>query len=322
MRATFDELADEGVADARRVPDLLYFGSEPASSRRAEAIAFGARCSPRSRLRALNTPPVDSSQPSALSVLLIAPLDGQTSLKRRRDRFPQQPTRSVREQWPAVEVPRRPAPWRARGAARDLPRSSSREQGPRSTARNPLATPAHARSSSSTPSPASGTARRAACPSAPTSTRSAARPCRRPRTTRAPCTSARGASAAGRGATARRRSSRAVSNSNLQPDFNPRVIDGPDSSAVLRELDDNNRFVQKSAESTSIWPSSRVLKFGGDPPNRWLISTQVAGKLKLFEVAEGGGPGPHVATCAEIDRWFGTSRPNFEILELGHIEVD
>jgi hypothetical protein len=41
---------------------------------------------------------------------------------------------------------------------------------------------------------------------------------------------------------------------NLQPDFNVRVIErfGPDSFAVLRELDESNRFVQKSAESTSI----------------------------------------------------------------------
>ena len=42
--------------------------------------------------------------------------------------------------------------------------------------------------------------------------------------------------------------------SNLQPDFNVRVIERivPDSSAVLRELDESNRSVQKSAESTSI----------------------------------------------------------------------
>ena len=42
--------------------------------------------------------------------------------------------------------------------------------------------------------------------------------------------------------------------SNLQPDFNVRVIEWivPDSSAVLRELDESHRFVQKSAESTSI----------------------------------------------------------------------
>ena len=42
--------------------------------------------------------------------------------------------------------------------------------------------------------------------------------------------------------------------SNLQPDFNVRVMDGFDArlSAVLRELDESNRFVQKSAESTSI----------------------------------------------------------------------
>jgi hypothetical protein len=42
--------------------------------------------------------------------------------------------------------------------------------------------------------------------------------------------------------------------SNLQPDFNVRVIErcGPDSFAVLRELDESDRFVQKSAESTSI----------------------------------------------------------------------
>jgi hypothetical protein len=46
----------------------------------------------------------------------------------------------------------------------------------------------------------------------------------------------------------------AVPNSNLQLDFNVRVIErfGPDSCAVLRELDESNRFVQKSAESTSI----------------------------------------------------------------------
>ena len=41
---------------------------------------------------------------------------------------------------------------------------------------------------------------------------------------------------------------------NLQPDFNVRIFDGFDArlSAVLRELDESNRFVQKSAESTSI----------------------------------------------------------------------
>ena len=45
-----------------------------------------------------------------------------------------------------------------------------------------------------------------------------------------------------------------VWNSNLQPDFNVRICDSFDasSSAVLRELDESNRFVQKSAESTSI----------------------------------------------------------------------
>ena len=42
--------------------------------------------------------------------------------------------------------------------------------------------------------------------------------------------------------------------SNLQPDFNVRACDRFDAtlSAVLRELDESNRFVQKSAESTSI----------------------------------------------------------------------
>ena len=46
----------------------------------------------------------------------------------------------------------------------------------------------------------------------------------------------------------------AVPNSNLQLDFNVSVRDSFDeiSSAVLRELDQSNRFVQKSAESTSI----------------------------------------------------------------------
>jgi hypothetical protein len=45
-----------------------------------------------------------------------------------------------------------------------------------------------------------------------------------------------------------------VWHSNLQPDFNVRICDYFDasSSAVLRELDESNRFVQKSAESTSI----------------------------------------------------------------------
>ena len=42
--------------------------------------------------------------------------------------------------------------------------------------------------------------------------------------------------------------------SNLQPDFNVRVCDRFDAStsAVLRELDESNRSVQKSAESTPI----------------------------------------------------------------------
>ena len=45
--------------------------------------------------------------------------------------------------------------------------------------------------------------------------------------------------------------------SNLQPEFNVRVFDCFDAriSAVLRELNESDRFVQKSAESTSIWPS-------------------------------------------------------------------
>ena len=47
---------------------------------------------------------------------------------------------------------------------------------------------------------------------------------------------------------------RAVWNSHLQPDFNLRVIEriGPDASAVLREPNESDRSVQKSAESTSI----------------------------------------------------------------------
>ena len=46
----------------------------------------------------------------------------------------------------------------------------------------------------------------------------------------------------------------AVCKSNLQPDFNVRVFECFDTStsAVLRELAKSNRFVQKSAESTSI----------------------------------------------------------------------
>ena len=47
---------------------------------------------------------------------------------------------------------------------------------------------------------------------------------------------------------------RPVPKPNLQPDFNVSIRDSFDatSSAVLRELDESNRFVQKSAESTSI----------------------------------------------------------------------
>ena len=46
----------------------------------------------------------------------------------------------------------------------------------------------------------------------------------------------------------------AVWKSNLQPDFNVSVCDRFDArfSAVLRELDESNRYVQKSAESTLI----------------------------------------------------------------------
>ena len=48
--------------------------------------------------------------------------------------------------------------------------------------------------------------------------------------------------------------SNAVWKPNLQPDFNVRMCDRFDASllAVLRELDESNRCVQKSAESTSI----------------------------------------------------------------------
>ena len=43
-------------------------------------------------------------------------------------------------------------------------------------------------------------------------------------------------------------------NSNLQPDFNVRVFECVDAglAAALRELDESHRFVQKSAESTSM----------------------------------------------------------------------
>jgi hypothetical protein len=47
---------------------------------------------------------------------------------------------------------------------------------------------------------------------------------------------------------------RSVWNSNLQPDFNVSVRDSLDAtfSAALRDLDESHRFVQKSAESTSM----------------------------------------------------------------------
>ena len=69
---------------------------------------------------------------------------------------------------------------------------------------------------------------------------------------------------------------RAARNSNLRPDFNVRAIErfGPDAFALLRELDESDRFVQKSAESTSMWPSERMSKFGRDVPAHRLISAQ------------------------------------------------
>ena len=69
---------------------------------------------------------------------------------------------------------------------------------------------------------------------------------------------------------ARRR--RPAWNPNLPPDFDERSA--PYSSAVLRALDESDRSVQKSAESTSIWPSSSISKFGRDVPARWLISAR------------------------------------------------
>ena len=50
---------------------------------------------------------------------------------------------------------------------------------------------------------------------------------------------------------------RTACESNLQPDFNVRVCEWFDTStsAVLRELAESNRFVQKSAASTWMWPS-------------------------------------------------------------------
>ena len=55
-------------------------------------------------------------------------------------------------------------------------------------------------------------------------------------------------------AVGRFRPSGAVWIPKLQPDFNVRVLErfGPSSLVVLRELDESDRFVQKSAESTSI----------------------------------------------------------------------
>ena len=58
-----------------------------------------------------------------------------------------------------------------------------------------------------------------------------------------------------RGDVVRREAPRAPAwKSNLQPDFSVRVCDRFDArlSAVLRELNESNRFVQKSDESTSI----------------------------------------------------------------------
>ena len=66
-----------------------------------------------------------------------------------------------------------------------------------------------------------------------------------------------------------------VCKSNLQPDFNVRVFECFDaSSSALRELDERDRFVQNSAESTSIRPSESISKCGRDVPNQRSISTQ------------------------------------------------
>ena len=83
---------------------------------------------------------------------------------------------------------------------------------------------------------------------------------------------------------------------NLQADFNVRVCDCFDAglAAALRELDESHRFVQKSAESTSMRPRWSVPKFGGDPPNRRLESTQVV------DLETG------VATSDRVEEWLAT----------------
>ena len=44
--------------------------------------------------------------------------------------------------------------------------------------------------------------------------------------------------------------------------------------------------------------------------------------LALLRLWEAGRVEIDALVCVEINRWFGTSRPNFEMLSLGHIEVD
>ena len=64
--------------------------------------------------------------------------------------------------------------------------------------------------------------------------------------------------------------------SHLPPDFNARVIErlAPASFAVLRELDESSRFVQRPAESTSTRPGERALAFGRGVASRRSISAR------------------------------------------------
>jgi hypothetical protein len=98
-------------------------------------------------------------------------------------------------------------------------------------------------------------------------------------------------------------------NSNLQPDFNVRVFDTFDtsSSSVLRELAASHRFVQKSPESTSMWPSSRGLTFLPDGAFHRSISTQVP--------VRGQGP------AAGRDRRVGGAHRQLGLLHLRGVGV-
>ena len=73
---------------------------------------------------------------------------------------------------------------------------------------------------------------------------------------------------------------------------------------------------------------NRVLKVldlsnnGLGPKAAFAMSVALLGRMSALELLVMDGNPVGVAGGADVDRRFGTSRPNFETLSLGHIDVE